>query len=131
MLTGSERDVAIQEVLESFGSNDGEVRVLLASDMASEGINLHHHCSRLVHFDVPWSFIRLEQRNGRIDRHGQKGFVNEDGERLVFVYHFVAEGYKQRAKENVSSRASDLDADLEFLMRVAQKVETIREDLGS
>ena len=73
----------------------------------------------------------MEQRNGRIDRHGQKGFITEDGKRFVFVYHFVAEGYKQRAKENVSSRAAELDADLEFLMRVAQKVETIREDLGS
>jgi superfamily II DNA/RNA helicase len=71
VLTGTESDVRIQEVLESFGSRDGKVRVLLASDMASEGINLHHFCHHLIHFDVPWSFIRLEQRNGRIDRFGQ------------------------------------------------------------
>ncbi len=71
VLTGAESDVRIQEVLESFGSRDGKVRVLLASDMASEGINLHHFCHHLIHFDVPWSFIRLEQRNGRIDRFGQ------------------------------------------------------------
>jgi hypothetical protein len=71
VLTGAEPDVRIQEVLESFGSRDGKVRILLASDMASEGINLHHFCNHLIHFDVPWSFIRLEQRNGRIDRFGQ------------------------------------------------------------
>ena len=72
VLTGAEPDTRIQEILESFSSRDGAVRVLLASDMASEGINLHHFCSRLVHFDVPWSLIRLEQRTGRVDRFGQK-----------------------------------------------------------
>src|SRR5262249_28007841 len=74
---------------------------------------------------------RLEQRNGRIDRHGQEGFVAASGERQVFVYHFVGRGYKQRQKSAELQRATDLYADLEFLMRVAQKVETIREDLGS
>src|SRR5206468_693235 len=74
---------------------------------------------------------RLEQRNGRIDRHGQKGWLNPKGERLVFVYHFVCKGYKDRQRSGFSGRVADLDADLEFLMRVAQKVETIREDLGS
>ncbi len=73
----------------------------------------------------------MEQRNGRIDRHGQKGFLTPDGKREVFVYHFVGQGYKQRQGTALPGRASDLDADLEFLMRVAQKVETIREDLGS
>ena len=60
-----------------------------------------------------------------------KGLPCANGERQVFVYHFVGQGYKQRQQSALSSRASDLDADLEFLMRVAQKVETIREDLGS
>lgn len=107
------------------------VRILLATDAASEGLDLQNHCCRLIHYEIPWNPNRMEQRNGRIDRHGQKGFLTKDGKRLVFVYHFVAEGYEQRAKENVSSRAAELGADLEFLMRVAQKVETIREDLGS
>ncbi len=71
VIFGSESDGKLQDILESFGSRDGAIRVLLASDMASEGINLHHFCSRMVHFDVPWSFIRMEQRNGRIDRFGQ------------------------------------------------------------
>ena len=100
------------------------VRILLATDAASEGLDLQNHCSRLIHYEIPWNPNRLEQRNGRIDRHGQK--ADE-----VNVYHFVADGYKQRAKSGFEVRASDLAADLEFLMRVAQKVETIREDLGS
>ena len=49
------------------------VRILLATDAASEGIDLQNHCSRLIHFEIPWNPNRLEQRNGRIDRHGQTG----------------------------------------------------------
>jgi len=48
-----------------------EVRVLLATDAASEGLNLQHHCRRLIHFELPWNPNRLEQRNGRVDRYGQ------------------------------------------------------------
>ena len=107
------------------------MRILLATDAAAEGLNLQNHCYRLIHYEIPWNPNRLEQRNGRIDRHGQKGFLAESGERQVFVYHFVGQGYKKRQHSAFSARAADLDADLEFLMRVAQKVETIREDLGS
>ena len=64
-------DDAIQDTVESFGQEASPIRVLLASDMASEGLNLHKQCHLLVHYDVPWSFIRLQQRNGRIDRYGQ------------------------------------------------------------
>ena len=107
------------------------VRILLATDAAAEGLNLQNHCYRLIHYEIPWNPNRLEQRNGRIDRHGQKGFAADSGERHVFVYHFVGQGFKQRQRSTFAPRAADLDADLEFLMRVAQKVETIREDLGS
>ena len=40
--------------------------------MASEGINLHHQSHRLIHFDIPWSLMVFQQRNGRVDRYGQK-----------------------------------------------------------
>jgi hypothetical protein len=113
------------------GPKESQVRILLATDAAAEGLNLQNHCYRLLHYEIPWNPNRLEQRNGRIDRHGQKGFLSDDGERFVFVYHFVGEGYKQRQKAAFTARASDLEADLEFLVRVAQKIETIREDLGS
>ena len=113
------------------GPEESNVRILLATDAAAEGLNLQNHCYRLIHYEIPWNPNRLEQRNGRIDRHGQKGFLAPNGERQVFVYHFVGHGYKQRQQSASSSRASDLEADLEFLMRVAHKVETIREELGS
>ncbi len=71
VLHGSLPDDSQQTVIESFGLADSPIRVLLAGDMASEGINLHQHCHHLVHVDLPWSLIRIEQRNGRIDRYGQ------------------------------------------------------------
>jgi ERCC4-related helicase len=64
-------DDTVQDVVNGFGQTSSEIRVLLASDMASEGLNLHHECHQLVHYDLPWSFIRIQQRNGRIDRYGQ------------------------------------------------------------
>ncbi len=58
-----------QDVQRRF--DEPEVRVLLATDAASEGLNLQRHCHRMVHFELPWNPNRLEQRNGRIDRYGQ------------------------------------------------------------
>lgn len=71
LFTGALDDAAQQALVKGFGSQDSPIRVLLASDAAAEGINLHFYCHRLVHFDIPWSLITLEQRNGRIDRYGQ------------------------------------------------------------
>lgn len=100
--------------------SESKVRILLATDAASEGVNLQNHCSRLIHFEIPWNPNRMEQRNGRVDRHGQK--ADE-----VSIHHFVGKGF-DTAK--TSGKVGDLEADLEFLMRAALKVETIREDLG-
>ena len=99
------------------------VRILLATDAASEGLDFQNFCSRLIHYEIPWNPNRMEQRNGRIDRHGQKAGK-------VLVYHFVGKGYKERANCEFTGTVSDMEADLEFLMRVALKIETIREDLG-
>ncbi|MGY5126078.1 SNF2-related protein [Streptomyces nigrescens] len=60
-----------REIIDRFGRADEPVRLLFTGDIASEGVNLHHQCHDLVHFDLPWSLIRIEQRNGRIDRYGQ------------------------------------------------------------
>ena len=68
---GATDDQEQQRLVKDFGTEDGKVGILLCSDVASEGINLHYYCHRMVHFDLPWSLITLEQRNGRIDRFGQ------------------------------------------------------------
>ena len=100
---------------------DSKVRILLATDAASEGINLQNHCSMVIHYEIPWNPNRMEQRNGRIDRHGQKAAE-------VRVHHFVGKGFDRQSM--VGKSPGELDGDLEFLMRAALKVETIREDLG-
>lgn len=65
-------DTEQQEMVERFGRQDDPIRVLLCSDVASEGLNLHYFSHRLVHFDLPWSLMVFQQRNGRVDRYGQK-----------------------------------------------------------
>jgi hypothetical protein len=100
---------------------ESQVRILLATDAASEGIDLQNHCHRLLHYEIPWNPNRMEQRNGRIDRHGQRAAE-------VLVYHFVGRGYHQATL--IPRPPGDLEGDLEFLMRAALKVENIREDLG-
>jgi hypothetical protein len=99
-----------------------EVRILLATDCASEGIDLQNHCHRLVHIEIPFNPNRLEQRNGRLDRHGQRASE-------VLIYHFAPKGFDQH-RSNPAVPVGQLEGDLEFLMRVALKVEAIREDLG-
>lgn len=99
------------------------VRILLATDSASEGIDLQNHCSRLIHYEIPWNPNRMEQRNGRIDRHGQR-------EPKVLIHHFVGQGYQQNARNAIERPPGDLEGDLEFLLRAVRKVEHIREDLG-
>ena len=97
------------------------VRILLATDAASEGLDLQNFCSRLIHYEIPWNPNRMEQRNGRIDRHGQQSDA-------VMIYHFVGRNYQAQSAMKV--RPGDLEGDLEFLMRAALKVNNIREDLG-
>lgn len=71
-LDGSMKDSDIAEVVNDFNKESSKFRILVASDVASEGINLHHLSHRMIHFDIPWSLMVFQQRNGRIDRYGQK-----------------------------------------------------------
>ena len=70
-MTGAMGDVEAQEIVEEFGKERSGLRLLIATDVASEGLNLHFQSHRLVHFDIPWSLMVFQQRNGRIDRYGQ------------------------------------------------------------
>ncbi len=72
ILHGGLTDQEQQEIVEFFKQASSPIRVLVTGDVASEGVNLHLQCHELIHFDIPWSLIRIEQRNGRIDRYGQK-----------------------------------------------------------
>jgi len=71
-LHGTMDDMEQQSVVEQFGNEISPVRLLIASDVASEGINLHYLSHRMIHFDIPWSLMVFQQRNGRIDRYGQE-----------------------------------------------------------
>lgn len=92
------------------------LRILLATDAASEGIDLQRHCHTVIHYDIPFNPNRLEQRIGRVDRYGQHTVVD--------VAHFVGAGWQ-------SAAPGSYDGDLEFLSRVAKKVAAERRDLGS
>lgn len=106
-LYGGMPDKDRDRVKQAFNDPEHPVRILLATDAASEGLNLQETAHLLLHYDIPWNPARLDQRNGRLDRHGQA----ED----VVVLHFTSEE----------------DADLRFLARIVEKVNTIREELGS
>ncbi len=71
-LHGGMSDIDQQKIVEEFGRDESPVRILVASDVASEGINLHYLSHRMIHFDIPWSLMVFQQRNGRVDRYGQK-----------------------------------------------------------
>jgi superfamily II DNA or RNA helicase len=56
--------------------NHGALDVLIATDTAGEGLNLHHRCRLVVDVELPWNPLRLEQRVGRVDRLGQARCVH-------------------------------------------------------
>ncbi len=113
------------KVINAFQTKPGPespVRILLATDAASEGINLHNYCKYMIHVEIPWNPTVMEQRNGRIDRHGQKA-------KEVFIWHPVGKGFD--TDKASSHDIGDIVGDGYFLLRAAQKVNNIREDLGS
>ncbi len=107
LYTASEgtKDIDAREIVESFGHADSPLRVLLCSDAASEGVNLHHQCHHLFHYDVPWSLIRLTQRNGRIDRFGQR--------HVPQLRYLVTETAAQTADQRVVGRLIEKEKEVE------------------
>ena len=103
-LYGGMNDVERDAIKRAFNDPRGPARVLVATDAAGEGLNLQRAARYLMHWDIPWNPARMEQRNGRLDRHGQK--------RDVFVFHFD----------------STDDASMRFLGKVLRKRSQTRED---
>ena len=84
-----------------------EKGILIATDCISEGINLQHMANQVIHYELPWNPNRLEQRNGRVDRYGQKA-------RKVYIRTLVMN--------------DTLDATI--LRVLVRKAKQIREDYG-
>jgi len=95
--------------------HDSPVRILLATDAASEGIDLQNHCNRLIHLEIPYNPNVMEQRNGRIDRHGQR-------EKEVLIWHPVDGGNAGSA--SVGGHGEDI-------LRALRKLDSMRADMGS
>ena len=98
--------------LERVAGCDRRVRILLATDTASEGIDLQRFCHDLLHFDVPYNPSRMEQRNGRIDRHGQP--------------HPTADIHTFEADPSTS-----LGRDTKLENDISRKLATVAADIGS
>ena len=87
------------------GAPDQELRVLVATDVLSEGQNLQD-CHVVVNYDLPWAIIRLIQRAGRVDRIGQKAeeilchsFLPAEGvERIIDLRRRVRERLRENAE---------------------------------
>ena len=92
---------------------EDELRVLIATDVLSEGQNLQD-CAIVVNYDLPWAIIRLIQRAGRVDRIGQKA-------ESILCYSFLpAEGVEQiirlraRVRERLQENAEVVGTDEAF-----------------
>jgi SNF2 family DNA or RNA helicase len=72
-LSDDERREKIDEMTKS------QRRILVATDCLSEGINLQDKFNAILHYDLPWNPNRLEQREGRVDRYGQPGWIDKNG----------------------------------------------------
>jgi superfamily II DNA/RNA helicase len=106
-----------EEVKAAFQASpqDSSVRILLATDAASEGIDLQNFCNYLIHLEIPYNPNVMEQRNGRIDRHGQR-------QSEVLIWHPVDAAPK--GQMNIGGHGEDI-------LRSLKKLESMRADMGS
>jgi len=96
--------------------NCGDVRFLVSTEAAGEGIDLQERCATLIHVDMPWNPMRLHQRVGRLSRYGQARPVR------VFIL---------RNPATVEARIWDLlNAKLERIQQALSQVMEEQEDIG-
>ena len=96
--------------------NNGDVRFLVSTEAAGEGIDLQERCATLVHVDMPWNPMRLHQRVGRLSRYGQTRPVQ------VFIL---------RNPDTVEARIWDLlNAKLERIQQALSHAMDEQEDIG-
>ncbi|MFF4387854.1 DEAD/DEAH box helicase [Streptomyces sp. NPDC001552] len=81
-LSPQQRIERIEELAEEAGTDPAARRVLVATDCLSEGVNLQHYFDAVVHYDLAWNPTRHDQREGRVDRYGQK----RDEVRVITLY---------------------------------------------
>ncbi|GGZ02505.1 DEAD/DEAH box helicase [Streptomyces poonensis] len=81
-LSPQQRIERIEELATEAGPDAAARRVLIATDCLSEGVNLQHHFDAVVHYDLAWNPTRHDQREGRVDRYGQK----KDEVRVITLY---------------------------------------------
>jgi superfamily II DNA or RNA helicase len=108
-LSPQQRLQRIEELAEAAGDDPAARRVLIATDCLSEGVNLQHHFDAVVHYDLAWNPTRHDQREGRVDRYGQKREIV----RVITLY------------------GSDNGIDGKVLEVLIKKHRQIRKDLGT
>lgn len=133
IMHGGMSDQEQMRLIDEFKRTDTPLRILVTGDVASEGVNLHAQCHNLIHYDIPWSLIRIQQRNGRIDRYGQLHnpviatlVMDPEGENFSSEVHVLT---RLMEREHEAHKALGDVASLMGQHSVAREEDAIREVL--